>query len=206
MRYPDSDKIRMMFKNCIYQICRIIFTPIFKAYFHPRIINADRIPGNGPIILAGNHKHALDPLLVDICTKRTVHALAKSELFEGFFAFFFKAIGAIPVYLDAPKNPEAYASTKAILLNDEVINISPEAARNYTSEILLPFKTGAVRLAKETHTAILPYCITGDYRFRSDSLKIVFGETIEFGDEDTEEANTRLYEAIKTLLLENRND
>ena len=196
----------MMSSNGLYQFCRFIVTPLFKAYFHPRIINSERIPLEGPVILAGNHKHALDPLLVDVCTGRTVHALAKSELFEGFSAFFFHAVGAIPVVLDAPKNPDAYASAREVLQNGEVINISPEAARNYTKQILLPFKSGAVRLAKETGAKIFPYCIVGDYRFSSKDLKIVFGDMIEIRDETVEEANRLLYHTIETLLLENRND
>ena len=199
-------KMKMMADDRLYQICRSIFSPIFRCFFHPQIVNADRIPKSGPVILAGNHKHALDPLLVDICTFRTVHTLAKSELFEGCFGFFFSRIGAIPVYLEAPSNPDAYAGAKEVLRKNEVLNISPEAARNYTKEILLPFKTGAVRLAKETNTKILPYCIVGDYVFRSRNLKIVFGEPIEITEEEVADANKMLYSAIETLLLENRYD
>ncbi|MBR2534081.1 MAG: 1-acyl-sn-glycerol-3-phosphate acyltransferase [Erysipelotrichaceae bacterium] len=195
----------MMFGNGIYQFFRFVFTPLFKLYFHPRTVNADRIPKDGPVILAGNHKHAFDPLMVDICTKRTVHTLAKSELFEGLFGFFFYGIGAIPVYLDAPKNPDAYAKAKETLLNGEIINISPEAERNYTGKILLPFKTGAVRLAMETGSRILPYCIVGEYGFRSKDLKIVFGELIKIDETDVPAANNRLYRNIEKLLKENGN-
>jgi len=206
LKENDFYKIKIMRNHFAYQFIRTLFAPVFRLYFHPQIINEERIPKEGSIILAGNHKHAFDPLLVDICTKRTVHALAKSELFEGFFGFFFSLIGAIPVYLEASKNPDAYAKAKQMLLDKEVINISPEAARNYTQKILLPFKTGAVRLAKETGSRILPYCICGEYRFLSEDLKIVFGEPIEITEEDIGEANERLYRAIEKLLLENRND
>ncbi len=198
--------MRMMTDDRIYRVCRNIFAPLFKLFFHPQIVNAGLIPKEGPIILAGNHIHALDPLLVDVSTRRTVHALAKSELFEGCFGFFFSRIGAIPVYLDAPSNPDAYVSARETLLKKEIINISPEAARNYTKELLLPFKTGAVRLAKETGTKIIPYCITGRYVFRSRDLKIIFGEPIEIGEEDIAEANKKLYSAIEKLLLENKHD
>ncbi|MBQ6479406.1 MAG: 1-acyl-sn-glycerol-3-phosphate acyltransferase [Erysipelotrichaceae bacterium] len=193
----------MMFRNSIYQFFRIIFTPLFRFYYHPKIIGAERIPKDGSVILAGNHKHAFDPLLVDICTRRTVHALAKSELFEGLFGFFFYGIGAIPVYLDAPKNPDAYAKAKETLKNGEIINISPEAERNYTEKILLPFKTGAVRLAMETETRILPYCIVGEYRFRSKNLRIVFGDPMEIHETEVPAANEHLYRNIEKLLKEN---
>ena len=194
----------MMSENIAYQSCRAVLAPLFRLVYHPVIIGAEKIPAEGPVILAGNHKHAFDPLLVDISTKRTVHALAKSELFQGAGGFFFSAIGAIPVDLEAAKNPDAYASAKEALLKGEAVNISPEAARNYTDQILLPFKTGAVRLARETGTPILPYCIVGDYRFRSQNLKIVFGEPLEIHEDDVRAANQKLYDAVEALLKENQ--
>ena len=193
----------MMRSDDIYQLCRIILTPVFRLFYHPQMLGTEKIPEKGKIILAGNHKHALDPILVDICTKRTVHALAKSELFKGFFGPFFKAIGAISVDLDASKNPEAYEKAREVLRNEGVINISPEAARNYTDQLLLPFRSGAVRLAMETGSRIIPYCIKGDYRFRSSDLKIVYGEALEIKNMDIEEANQLLYRAVEKLLLEN---
>ena len=195
----------MMSENIAYQSCRAVLAPLFRLVYHPVIIGAEKIPAEGPVILAGNHKHAFDPLLVDISTKRTVHALAKSELFQGAGGFFFSAIGAIPVDLEAAKNPDAYASAKEALLKGGAVNISPEAARNYTEDILLPFKSGAVRLARETGTVIIPYSITGEYRFRSKDLKIVFGDPfIVEADEDIKEANERLFHTIEKLILENR--
>ena len=189
--------------NVIYQILRFIFTPLFKGYFHPTIIGKEKIV-DGRLLLVGNHKHALDPLLVDVCTKRTVHALAKSELFVGPFKYFFKGIGAIPVDLDAKSNPEALHKAIEYLKEDALVNVSPEAERNYTDKILLPFKTGAVRMAKQTGCRILPYCIVGDYRFNSKNLKIVFGDYLEFKDEDVDRANEILFEKVKELLLEHK--
>ena len=52
---------------------------------------------------------------------------------------------------------------------------------------------------------IIPYSITGEYRFRSKDLKIVFGDPfiVEAG-EDIKEANERLFHTIEKLILENR--
>ena len=72
-----------------YKTFRFIFKPIFKILFRPTIINAEYIPTSCSAIIAGNHKHALDPILVDICTKRVVFTLAKKSLHEGIFGFFF---------------------------------------------------------------------------------------------------------------------
>lgn len=185
----------------LYRIVRPIFTLLFKTYYQPTIRNKEYIPEEGAAILAGNHKHALDPIFVDVCTKRTVRTLAKKDLHDGKFGFFFRAIGTIPVDLKAKQNKAASHAAQQKLQEGYLVNISPEAKRNYTKEILLPFKYGAVSLAKKTNTRIVPYAITGEYKFGANDLKIEFGKPIDISDLDLEEANAYLFEEIKKLLL-----
>lgn len=188
---------------CLYKIFRFIFAPLFKIIYRPKIVNANFIPTNTAAIIAGNHKHALDPILVDICTNRVVFTLAKKDLHDGKFGFFFRAMGTIPVDLKSSTNKEASNSSIEKLKEGNLINLSPEAKRNYTNEILLPFKYGAVSMAKKTNSIIIPYSITGDYKLFSKNLKIVFGEPINVSNIEIEEANKKLFNAIKKLLKEN---
>jgi 1-acyl-sn-glycerol-3-phosphate acyltransferase len=67
---------------------------------------------------------------------------------------------------------------------------------------LLPFKFGAVSMAKKSNSVIVPYAITGDYKFRSKNLKIVFGKAINVSNMNLEEANELLYKTVKILLLQ----
>ena len=90
----------------LYRFLRPVFTLIFHVYFHPTYINVNRVPKEGAVVLAGNHKHALDPIFVDSCTKRTVYTLAKKELHDGPFGWFFRGVGSIPVDLEAKKITE----------------------------------------------------------------------------------------------------
>ena len=188
----------------LYKVLQPLFRPLFKLYYNPTIINKEYIPKEGRAVIAGNHKHALDPILVDTCTKRVVHTLAKKDLHDGKFGWFFRAIGTIPVDLHAEHNKDALNSAVDYLNNDKVINLSPEGKRNFTKEILLPFKYGAVVMAKRTNSKIIPYSITGDYKFRSKNLKIVFGKPIDISKLSIEEANKLLYKRIKKLILDNR--
>lgn len=190
----------------LYSFFRPIFTAIFKLYYNPIIINKKYIPKEGKVIIAGNHKHAFDPIFVDSCTKRVVHTLAKKDLHDGKFGWLFKALGTIPVDLKSEHNKEALNTAIKYLNNERVINISPEAKRNYTNEILLPFKYGTVIMAQRTNSKIIPYAITGDYKFRSKNLKIVFGEPLDVSKLDVEEANQILYETIKKLIIDSRNE
>ena len=193
-----------MSKEVLYIIFRPIFTFIFKLYYNPTIINKEYIPKEGPAIIAGNHKHALDPILVDICTKRVIHTLAKKDLHDGRFGWFFRAIGTIPVDLKAEHNKQALITAIEYLNKDSLINVSPEAKRNYTQKILLPFKVGAVVMAQRTNSKIVPYSITGDYKFRSKNLKITFGQPIDVSKLTVEEANELLFNTVKKLLIESR--
>ena len=188
----------------IYKMLRPIFTVIFKLYYNPTIVNKEYIPRNEKAVLAGNHKHALDPIFVDICTKRVVHTLAKKELHDGKFGWFFRAVGTIPVDLNAKHNKRALTSAVEYLNKGALVNVSPEAKRNYTNEILLPFKVGAVVMAQRTNCNIIPYSITGDYKFRSKSLKITFGKPLDVSKLTVEKANELLYEKVKELLLDSR--
>ena len=193
-------------KNTIYKILRPIFTVIFKLYYNPTIINKENIPKEGAAVIAGNHKHALDPILVDVCTNRVIHTLAKKDLHDGKFGFFFRAIGSIPVDLKAKTNKESLVSAIDYLNNGALVNVSPEAKRNYTKEILLPFKPGAVVMAQRTNCNIIPYSIMGNYNFRSKNLKITFGEPINVSTLTVDEANNLLFEKIKELLLKTKEE
>lgn len=188
----------------IYKILRPIFTPVFKLYFHPTYVNIDKIPKDGAVVLAGNHKHALDPIFVDSCTKRVIHTLAKKDLHDGPFGWFFKLVGTIPVDLHAKKNHGALEAACEFLNEGYAINVSPEAQRNYTEEILLPFKPGAVVMGQRTHCKVVPYSITGDYKFQSRNLTICFGNPVDVEGMSVEEANAKLFEEVKKLLIKNK--
>ena len=72
----------------------------------------------------------------------------------------------------------------------------------YIDNLLLPFKFGAVSLANKTNSYLVPYAITGDYKFRSKNLKVKIGKPIKAID-DLEKANKQLSEEIKKLLKDN---
>lgn len=186
----------------LYKIMRTIFYALFMIVYHPKIVNKAFIPKEGRAVLAGNHKHALDPILVDCCTNRTVHTLAKKELHDGAFGWLFRGVGTIPVDLHAAHNPAALDQSVAYLRNDCIINVSPEAKRNYTDQILLPFKYGAVVMAKRAQSSVIPYAITGEYRFRSRNLQIIYGKPLDVANLTVEEANTLLYNTIRDMLTQ----
>jgi 1-acyl-sn-glycerol-3-phosphate acyltransferase len=190
----------------LYQIMRPVFSGILALYYNPRIINRNYIPRYGAAVVAGNHKHALDPLLVGASTVRVLHSLAKKELHDGAFGWLFRAAGTIPVDLHARENRQALASAVEYLRAGALIGVSPESKRNYTSEVLLPFKFGAVSMAQKTGCPIIPYAITGEYRFRSRDLTIEFGPPLDVSGQSVSQANQLLYDTIKDMLIRRKEE
>lgn len=187
-----------------YKLFRPFLSPIFKWYYHPQIINRSVIPTSGPILLVGNHKHLMDQCSVIISTKRVIHYMAKKEYFDGNKAWFFKAVGCIPVDREAH---DGIAKNTAInvLKDGGAIGLFPEGTRNKTNDqLLLPFKFGTVSMAQKTNATIIPYAITGDYKFRSKNLMVRFGKPFQVSqNENLEDANQHLFAEISALMHEN---
>ena len=182
-----------------YKVFKPILSPIFKFYYNPRIENKEYLQQDGPIVVVGNHKHIMDQCLVIIATKRIIHYMAKKEYFDGKMAWFFKATGCISVDRSIH---DSNAKNKAleVLKNEGAIGLFPEGTRNKTKAKLLPFKYGAVSMAKKTNATIIPFGIVGDYKFRSKNLKIKFGKPFKVGEMSLEEANTKLEKIVLELI------
>jgi len=184
--------------SILYKIIRPIVTILFKLIFTPKIISKDTIPKKGKIILAGNHTNNLDCLLLMSTTKRDIHFLAKKELWYGLKKVIFANLGLIPVDRKN-KNPETLKNAKRFLNNNKVIGIFPEGTTEKNTNKLLPFKIGAVKLAYETATPIIPFFIKGSYSLFSKNLTIEFSSPIYIKNSNLDKENERLFKTIKDL-------
>lgn len=166
---------------------------LFRKIFKPTVIGAENIPAEGRVILAGNHTHFMDCISVACATKRVVHFLGKSELLEAPWKPFFEPFGLIPVHR-GQKDKAALSSAIEVLEDDKIIGIFPEGKVKLKSEAMYtvtPFKFGAVKMANQTNSKIVPFSITGKYKFFRKSIKIQFFEPITISD-DLPAENERL--------------
>lgn len=184
----------------LYRIGRFVLGPFFKWYYNPTIIGKENIPKEGAILIVGNHKHLYDQCLSIISTKRFIKYMAKREYFDNKKTrWFFKSVGCISVdrsVHDGKAKGEAIETLK----NGGAIGLFPEGTRNKSKEFLLPFKYGAVSMAKKTDAYLVPFGITGDYVFKSKNLVIKYGKPFKVTDMELDEANNLLYETVKKLM------
>lgn len=183
----------------LYGFLKIIYSTLLKVLYRPTAIGVENIPEDGAVIFAGNHKHAFDPVVVMTHTKRFVHYMAKESLFKGIHGLIFKGMGLIKVYR-TKKNPVAVLEAVEILKSNGTIGIFPEGTRNRTEDELLRFKSGAVRMAKEANSKIVPFAIKGEYKLFKKKLIIEFGKPLDVSEMEIEKANEILREEVLNLL------
>ncbi len=185
-----------------YKILKFLLKPVYKIYYNPKIYCKENLKVEGPIIIAGNHIHLMDQCNVIISTKRIINYMAKKEYFDSNKTrWFFKLVGCIPVDRNK-KDPNAKNSAIEILNSGGAIGIFPEGTRNKTEEKLLPFKYGAVSMARETNATIIPVATVGTYKFRSKNLKIKIGVPFKVEKMSLEIANKKLYNEISKMIDE----
>ena len=178
----------------LYKILRPLITGFYKLFFRPKFIGTENIPISGRVVLAGNHTSNFDAALLISATKRNVHFLAKKELWNGPKKIIFGNLGLIPVDRKS-KDGNALIIAERYLKKEKLIGIFPEGTTEKTGE-LLKFKKGAVKMATDTNSPIVPFVITGKYKLFSKDLTIKFLEPIKC-DGDIKEETERLMNIIK---------
>ncbi len=166
----------------LYKISRPVIRVLFNLFYKPTYIGRENIPPSGSFVLAGNHTSYLDPLLLMSASKRTIHFLAKDSLVKGVKGLVFKHMGIIPVNRKI-HDKDALRNAKEALNNKKVIGIFPEGTINRTKDMALPFKIGAVKMAKDTDTLLVPFTITNKYKLFRKSVTIEFYKPYKVVDE-----------------------
>ena len=183
-----------------YKAVRPLLIFLISILYRPTIVGRENIPKEGALVLAGNHTKWLDPVTMVSVVKRQVHFLAKIELYKGITKFIVKGMGAIPV---DRKNHNTGAFSYAIeaLKAGLCIGIFPEGTINRTEDIIMPFKTGAVKMAKEADASLVPFVITGEYKLFRKGIRIEFLKPIKVDDIDN--SNKRLEDAVSKGIVNN---
>lgn len=182
-----------MKESKFYKVLRPFVKVFTYIFLRPVYKGIDNIPKEVSFILAGNHTSILDPLVLISATKRNIHFLAKDELWKGPKKIFFSNLGLIPVNR-REKDKFALKEAEKYLKAGMVIGIFPEGTTE-KGRGLLPFKIGAVKMAYDTNTNIVPFVIKGSYNLFK-RLEVIFGKPIEINNSDLKLENDNLRNLI----------
>ena len=188
-----------MYKDKLfYKIIKPIIKLLIKIFYPSQALGLNNIPQTGRILLAGNHKAWLDPVMLVGTVNRQVHFLAKEELFHGLTKFIVKGMGCVPVNRKIHDH-DALQGAIDYLNNDLCVGIFPEGTYNTTKVPVLPFKIGAVKACSETNTKLVPFVITGEYKIFRKNVKIEFLEPITVSN-NLDKSNEELMNIISNKL------
>ena len=145
-----------------YWVVKIILTPILYLAYRVRTEGRDNVPTSGAVILAANHRSFMDSIFLPSVISRRVTFVAKAEYFDDpKTAWFFRAVGQIPIRRGGGSESERALASAADVLDDHgVFAIYPEGTRTRDG-LLHRGHTGVARLALRTGAPIVPVGLIG---------------------------------------------
>ena len=140
---------------------RLIGEGISRCFPPWRLEIQGRWPEGGPFVVVANHQSILDILML-ARLPREMKWVAKEELFRIPVAgWMMRMAGDIPIRRgDAESGGEALARAREYLARGMSVMIFPEGTRSARGT-LLPFKSGAFRLAIDAGVPVLPIAVHG---------------------------------------------
>lgn len=172
----------------------ILVGPWLKVLFRPWLEGTDRIPADGPLIMASNHLSFSDSFFLPLMVRRPMTFLAKSDYFtgkgvKGFLSkTFFSGVGQLPVDRSGGRASEAAILTALDVLNEgNILGIYPEGTRS-PNGILYRGKTGLARMSLEAKAPIMPVAMINTYEIQPPGVikprlmrvGIRFGQPLDF--------------------------
>lgn len=202
--YPEPSPI-------IVRIVRYLSFFISKIIWRIEYINTENIPYHikTGLLVTPNHQTYFDPFWVCAPIKRDLRFMAWDKAFEVFFiGHVISLVGAFPISLKRGGTIKALKESLKVLEAGKTLVVFPEGEREFADGKLLPFKTGAVRLALEANVPILPVTVRGgnkiwsrDHKFpRPGKVQIIYHPLIEFSKSDRSETLEEMSERLENTI------
>jgi 1-acyl-sn-glycerol-3-phosphate acyltransferase len=141
----------------LYGFAKSLLRPTTRAAFAVSVSGTENVPVDGPLVVAANHRSFLDPPMLGTWFPRTIHYMAKEELFKiPILGWFIAAVHAFPVSRNEA-DIGAIRRALRILKEGGVVGIFPEGTRNKAGDAKA--KGGAVLLAVTAHCPVVPVAL-----------------------------------------------
>src|SRR3954462_2539443 len=165
----------------VYDAVRILTTLYAWIFFRTRGIAAEKVRGDGAVILAPNHFSFMDHFFLGVSIRRKVRFMAKSQLFSPPMQWIYTHGGVFPVrrgYADE----DAFITARGILGRGGTVAMYCEGGRSRTGKLSEKARRGIGRLALESGAPVVPVAIHGSSKVRN-WKKLQFPKvTVQYGE------------------------
>ena len=197
----------------VYDLARVVVTPIAVGIYRCWPIAPTNVPGSGPVILAPNHFSNFDHFITGIYLRRRIRFMAKSQLFgkSRILTYILRVGGTFPVRR-GHRDEEAFVTAHSILDQGGCVLIYAEGGRSRTGRLGEP-RPGVGRLALESGVPVVPTAIAGSERARNwrrlqfPKVTVQYGEPIVFqpvaepSREQQLAAATQIFDRVREMYV-----
>lgn len=174
----------------LYGLLRLATRPILRTLFNFRVAGLERLPAEGPFIVAANHHNYLDGVVLGAALPRKIVFLVMPSVYHStrLHPIFHRHLGSIPINLHRP-DPGAIKRALRVLEERGVVGIFPEGPRSLNGR-LVHGQPGVALIALRAGVPVVPVAIRGTYEAlaqralyipRPYPLTVSFGEPLSFG-------------------------
>jgi 1-acyl-sn-glycerol-3-phosphate acyltransferase len=204
-----------------YSFVRLFFFPLVRIYLRLKTEGAEKVPLQGPALIAANHASFLDAIVLGSACPRRIHFVVLQSMYDWWrLRWFYWGMQTIPLRAEEA-DPRAVKQALARLRHGSVVGIYPEGGRSEDGR-LQPPKPGAALLAVASGAPVIPAWIEGAWScWRPKTwfplpgrVRVVFGEPLYFSRErglrrdrtEMERFSRRLMDAIAGLAPEGKGE
>jgi len=153
-------------------LVRLVISRLFASTHRIEVLGFDNLPGQGGVLMLGNHISWLDWAIIQIASPRPVRFVMHRGIYQRWYLkWFLDLFGVIPIASGNSK--EALNRINELLRAGEVVCLFPEGAISRSGQ-LGEFKRGYERVIDGVEGVILPFYLRGLWgsRFSRSSEKL----------------------------------
>ncbi|MBI5555718.1 MAG: 1-acyl-sn-glycerol-3-phosphate acyltransferase [Elusimicrobia bacterium] len=193
----------------LYFLGHSFFKLLFEIVFRRKVVGAENIPQDGPVLICANHQSFIDPPLVGSAVKRTVHYLARHDLFTvPVLGWFLTRVHAFPVKRSGGGDPAAFKNIFRRLEEKEIIVLFPEGTRSRDGNLQKPLP-GVGLIAYRARVPVIPCYVygsrevlpRGSWFLHFHPLIVTFGKPIDFSAYYQREKSKDLYREMSAKIM-----
>jgi 1-acyl-sn-glycerol-3-phosphate acyltransferase len=148
-------------------LMRFVVWILINLLYRIRVEDLDKIPDEGPCLIAANHVSFVDALIIGGTVRRPVRFVMYYKIFRiPVLSWIFRTAGAIPI-AGAKEDPElmqqAFDRIEAYLKAGEVVGIFPEGGLTPDGTIQ-PFRPGIEKILARTPVPVVPVALRNLWR------------------------------------------
>lgn len=197
-----------------YKVIHSVGSLIFWASSKPTVLHLDRVPREGPFILAANHHSPYDVPLLMRHTPRLLDFVSITEVFRNpFVAWFYGSMNAFPHDRSKPDSPTVRTILER-LRRGRVVAMFPEGGIRHPEDSVTHggrMRPGVARLAEIANVPILPAVVVSSRSYQGVSAwlpvravryGLIYGEPLSVArDLDNAEAAKRIEGELKQAFV-----